>query len=565
MQVPGQQPGSLFLPQAAFQVHIVPHLIPLDVEARPVGAEYGIRGVVHIRFRVVASFRDHRFGVVAGGVAVESQLQAAQPLGVGRQGLGIVLHLGGGHQPPEGGQAAAGLRGLKLPAHGPDVGDAPANLLRGHRENKVVPGLQQHGSGLHQPLPHRSVGGLPEIPALGVLEMGFSNQQGDFHVRNGRAGEDAFVGFFRQMGQNQLLIISIQHIRGAYRVEHQSAAPGQGFQQQVHLGIVAQGFKMTYALHGIFNGLLIENPPVVQRYVQAKALLHQRLKDFQLHPAHDLHMDLAVLPQKLQLGLFLFQQPQLGQHHRRIRARGKAYPVGHHRLQRTFLPFRFRSQGLARIGLGQARHRDQFPRFRNFRGREFVAGVGAQLKNLFFHTFTFGIFVSQRGAHLDLSAGDFHPGQAISLRIMRNFIGLCRKFLGIRLDWGVNVQNFQKLLHALQLQRGTEAAGKQLPLFNQAPEVSLRDHAGFQIGFQQRLIAQGGVFRYFLKILPKIHTSRGQLPVKRFQKLPFFHRGQVHFVDEEEGGHLIPFQQPPQGQGVSLHSVGAADDQDRAV
>ena len=40
---------------------------------------------------------------------------------------------------------------------------------------------------------------------------------------------------------------------------------------------------------------------------------------------------------------------------------------------------------------------------------------------------------------------------------------------------------------------------------------------------------------------------------------------QIHFVEEQKGRHAVPFQQPPQGQGVSLDSVGAADDQHGAV
>ena len=333
----------------------------------------------------------------------------------------------------------------------------------------------------------------------------------------------------------------------------------------MNLGVVAQGFKMPHALHGIFNGFLVENPPVVQRYVQAKALLHQSLKDFQLHPAHDLHMNLPVFPQEPELGFFLFQQPQLGQHHRRIRSCGKAHPVGHHRLQRAFLPLRFRSQRLARIGLGQARHRHQFSRFRDFRSREFVAGIGSQLQGLLLYRFPLCVFVSKGRTNLEGSAGDFHPGQAVSLRIPGNFIDSRPEFLCIRLFRGIGVQNFQQLVHAVQFQSRTKAAGEQLPCFNQAPEIPLRDRAGLQIGFQQCLVTQGGVFRDFLKILPKIHTSRGKLPVKGFQKLPFFHRGQVHFVDEQEGWHLVAFQQPPKGQRVGLHSIGAADDQNRAV
>ena len=565
MQVPGQQLGRLFLFQSALQVHIVHHPIPFHVEARPMGTEYGIRGIVQIRFRVVGAFRDHRFRVVAGGVAVEGQLQTAQPLGVGRQRFGVVLHLGCGHQPPECGQTAAGFRSLKLAAHGPDIGDAPAGLLGGHRENKVVPGFQQHGFGLHQPLPHRPVGGLPEVAALGVLQMGLAHQQGDFHIRNGRAGKDAPVDFFTQVSQNQLLVIAVQHIRGAHGVEHQPAAPGQGLQQQMHLGVVAQGFKMSHALHGIFNGFLVENSPVVQLHVKAKTLLHQRLKDFQLHPAHDLHMDLAVFPQEPELGFFLLQKPQLGQHHRRIRPRRESYPVSHHRLQSGRLSLRLRAKGLSRPCLGQARHRHQFSRFHSLRGSKFIAGIGSQLQNLFLDIFTLGIFVGKGRANLQFAAGELEPCQAVSLSIPGNFVDLRPKFRGILPFRSEFIQNFQQLVHAVQLQRGAKAAGKQLPFLDQPPQIPFCDHTGFQIGFQQGLVAQGGIFRDCIKVLPKIHASGGKLPVQGFQKFLFFHCGKIHLVDEQERGHMVSLQQPPQGQGMGLHPIGAADDQHGAV
>ena len=40
--------------------------------------------------------------------------------------------------------------------------------------------------------------------------------------------QDQALLLFFQMGQNQFLIVNIQHIRRAHRVKHQSAAPGQG-------------------------------------------------------------------------------------------------------------------------------------------------------------------------------------------------------------------------------------------------------------------------------------------------------------------------------------------------
>ena len=36
---------------------------------------------------------------------------------------------------------------------------------------------------------------------------------------------------------------------------------------------------------------------------------------------------------------------------------------------------------------------------------------------------------------------------------------------------------------------------------------------------------------------------------------------QIHFIDKEKGGHLVPPQQPPQRHRMSLNAVGSADDQ----
>ena len=62
------------------------------------------------------------------------------------------------------------------------------------------------------------------------------------------------------------------------------------------LGIMAQRLKVAHALHGIGDGFLVENPPVIQGNVHAEALEHQTSKNFQLHPAHDLHVNLPILP-----------------------------------------------------------------------------------------------------------------------------------------------------------------------------------------------------------------------------------------------------------------------------
>ena len=49
------------------------------------------------------------------------------------------------------------------------------------------------------------------------------------------------------------------------------------------------------------------------------------------------------------------------------------------------------------------------------------------------------------------------------------------------------------------------------------------------------------------------------------QNRPLVRPAQVHLVDKEEGGHAVALQQPPEGGGVALDAVGAADDQNGAV
>ena len=115
------------------------------------------------------------------------------------------------------------------------------------------------------------------------------------------------MAFFLQMADDQLLIGHLQHIRGADRVENQSAAGRQRLQQQMDFRVMPQRLKMTHALHGVFDGFLIEYPGVFQCHIQVKPLLHQSAEHLLLHPAHDLHMDSAALREDVQLRIFLFQ------------------------------------------------------------------------------------------------------------------------------------------------------------------------------------------------------------------------------------------------------------------
>ena len=236
------------------------------------GAEHRVRRVVHVPLRVVAQSGDHLIGVVAGGVAAGGAAQPSPATGVGGHLPAIVpqaRHRGGAG---EHAQRPGGLRRAGLPAHALEVGQGPAHLLRGQLQPEVVPRLQQDALRLHEALAHRPVGGLPEVAPLGVLKVGPPRHQGDAHIGDGGAGEHPQVGLLRQMGEHQPLPVPVQHVLGAGGGQLQAAPPGEGLQQQVNFGIVAQGLVVAHALHRGGDGLPVDDAAGAEGDRQAEAL-----------------------------------------------------------------------------------------------------------------------------------------------------------------------------------------------------------------------------------------------------------------------------------------------------
>ena len=252
----------LFGFQAAVQVHIFFYLVPFYGEAGAMGAEYGIGGVIQIAFRIVADGGHHSIRIVAGTEAIHRQLQPAAALGVGCHLGGIIAQLRCRQDALQGGQSATVLRRVKFAAHGADVGNGAAYRFRGQSQGEPIPGLQQHTFCLHQPLADGPIGSLAEITALCVLQMGPAGGQGDLHIGDGRAGEDAPVDFFGHMPQDQPLPVDIQRVGGTAGVKNQAGAGRQGGQQQMDLCIVAQGLKMAHAFCFGCDGLFVVDPGV---------------------------------------------------------------------------------------------------------------------------------------------------------------------------------------------------------------------------------------------------------------------------------------------------------------
>ena len=227
---------------------------------------------------------------------------------------------------------------VKGAAHPLDVRHRAAHGVGGQFQRKVVPGLQQRhgpfGGCRPQALPHGAVGGLAEIPALGVFLVGAARRQRDLHIGQRRAGQHAGVGALGQMGQHEPLPIFAQRVGRAVGRQLDAAAPRGGFQQQMHLGVVAQRFVVADALHRGGQRFFVQNAALREGHFQAEAALQQRLQDLQLHFAHKLHVDFGqvVAPGDVQLRVLVLQRLQRPQQRVRV-GPGAACPVVQHGFQ----------------------------------------------------------------------------------------------------------------------------------------------------------------------------------------------------------------------------------------
>ena len=220
-------------------MHVGAHLVPLHCNAGAVGTEHRVRRVVRVPLRVIAQGGYHARLISAGSVAPRGAEQPALAPGIGGHLSPVVpqpLHRG-----PAGEHCLLPLAlwGRRLAPHPLDVGQGPPQAGGGQLQPEVVPRLQQDALRLHQPLPHRPVGGLAEVAPLGMLLVGPAGHQCDPQICDGGASEHPQVLTLQQVGEDQPLPVQVQLVGGAGGPYPQAAATLPGLQQQVDLGVVA--------------------------------------------------------------------------------------------------------------------------------------------------------------------------------------------------------------------------------------------------------------------------------------------------------------------------------------
>ena len=455
-----------------------------------------------------------------------------------------------------------GFGGIELPAHALQVGDSPAHLGGGQLDAHLIPGLQQQAFGLHQALPHRPVGGLAEIAPLGVLEMSPAGHQRDAHIGDGAAGEHPQMLLFGQMGHHQPLPVFVQLILGAVGGKLQPAARGTRLQQQVHFGVVAQGLEMADALHRVGDGLFVEDAPRPEAHRQPEPLPDQPLEHIQLHLAHHLQLNLlqGLVPDNVQLGVFLFQLAQLHQGGVDVGLRGQQQLAAEHRLQQGGRRCALAAQALARPGFGQAGDGADRSRRRLFGGGEPGAGIHPDLVGLFLPGFPLGL-AFQQGLYPQHTTGDLEPGEPDPLGVAADLVDTGGKFGGPGGHPGIEPQPFQQLLHPFQPQSRPEIAGEHLPVGHQPGHRGGLQTAGRQILLHGLFLLHGRFLPQLVGGGGEIHHLFPQLGPQLLQQSLAVGAGQVHLVHKQKYRQPVLFQQLPDGAGMALQPVGAADHQ----
>ena len=365
--------------------------------------------------------------------------------------------------------------------------------------------------------------------------------------------------FFHQMGQDQPLPVPLQLILAAGRSQAQPAARLPGLHQQMHLRVVPQRLVMPDALHGVPDRLPVQDAALAEAHLQPEAVRKLPLQDFQLHLAHELRVDFSLLrrPDHMELGILLLHLAQPLQQGIGIRPL-RQYLIVEDRGQQRFFRALQPAQAVPRPGGGRPRHRADLSRLGFLRHSVFLPAVQADLIYLLL-----SLPHAQQRLHLQASSQDLHPGQPGALGVPGDLEHPGGEFLWIVSRRNIPGHGVQQGFNALHLQGAAEQAGEKLPFAAEPGGLFLRNAALRQEGLHGAFVAYGDLLRRLRRL--KIHAAVAEpvldLPRQRAPVRP----GLIHLVDEQDHRHPVGLQQAPEGQGMPLHPVRAADQQHRPV
>lgn len=376
--------------------------------------------------------------------------------------------------------------------------------------------------------------------------------------------------FFLKMREDEPLPVTLKKVFAADRVEDQSAAGFERFEEQVNFRVMPQGFEMPDPLDGFRDGFFIHNPSVVKLHVHAVPLGNQADKHFRLYLPHDLRMDFAValVPDDVQERFFLFKLLQFREDGTCVHVHRKGDPVTEDgfevRVPRTFL----RPESLTGVRSGKSRDGTDIPGGGTFEIFEFCTGVQADAGDFFFRGFLrTEREIRQRLTDTQRTARDFKVGQAHAAFVMRDFIDFRPEFFcGVLFFDGILFESGKQSVHAVELETAAEEAREQLPFRDEPRDILFRDRTFFKVGFQHVLVGHGNAFGAAVFVgIREINASRAEIGVQSAHDVRCTADGEVHFRDEDERRDVIAFEQVPESFCVCLYALRTADDEDGTV
>ena len=210
--------------EGVVQMLVVVHLLPGDDDPCAVGAEDRVGGVFKICLGVVAHGGHDLLLIVAGLVTVGGAEQPSLAAGVGNDISRVLVEGGDGPPSLQGGVLLAGGGHLKGGMEVLQVGHGTADVGGGDLQRERIKGLQEGTACLHKAVADGTEGGLAEVAAFGVLEVGAACHQGDFGIGEQSSRKGAAVILFVEMGKDEALPVEIQRVFGDVGIEDQPCA-----------------------------------------------------------------------------------------------------------------------------------------------------------------------------------------------------------------------------------------------------------------------------------------------------------------------------------------------------
>ena len=164
------------------------------------------------------------------------------------------------------------------------------------------------------------------------------------------------------------------------------------------------------------------------------------------------HAPRRLLPDHMELGLFLLKLPQLSQHFHRIAALRQHQAICQHRRQDGKFVFALPAKPLSRKCLLQSCHGADAARFHLLHRFVLTSAVHPQLVCFLLPDFLLGgraAGIAHRHLHPEHAACDFQMGQAIAGWVPGDFVHSGAEFPGVFRTYGEPADAFQQFLHAL--------------------------------------------------------------------------------------------------------------------